>query len=513
MAVVPSSPRRAARSAAWAALATVACGAAVASRADAYPHPPERWSGATLSGPTDGDLAALFYNPAALRLMSGGHIQLYGGAQGFLGGYQRAAALPGGFAPDGQAVSSEAPIRWAAPLALGGFAWDLGSRSVTVAVAFSVPYSDFTRFPEDNGVTRYHAVSSATYSLWGSAGAALRLTDWLYVGGVFNFGHTTAATRVFLDGVQPADGLPCSGSCERYAARQDLSLGVSGWGYGFSAGLLVLPLPRLWIGLGVVSPLFTSRGAVLYLDGFPAQRQSATAGTPCPPGISGACVATAQSTVLDGAALLTALPVVAHLGARYRLLGPTPDATPVRATSGLSYLDLVATLRLTAPPRGDQELRLQRTGFEDLPRTILWPRGLQTAVALDLSVRAAVGRLLLAPALLYESPRASSAAVSPANLESHKLNLALSVLFDLSSSRWTSQRLGLLASFGATFYLFSGDSGAGFDAAEAARCRDAGLDLLNASCLRTRDGWAAPTAQGSYRLITVQGSLGLQLKL
>ena len=107
------------------------------------------------------------------------------------------------------------------------------------------------------------------------------------------------------------------------------------------------------------------------------------------------------------------------------------------------------------------------------------------------------------------SPRAEVSAVSPANLEGHKLNLGLTAQLNASSPRWTNQRLWLVASIGATLYLFGSDPGGGFRTADgsswAQQCRAANLDLAAAACLRARDGWALPTAKidGSrYRNIT-----------
>lgn len=570
----PAAPRpaRPAKRVQTSAGAAALCGLgllAAHQTAAAFPYQAERLTGSVLAGPTDGDLSALYYNPAALRLLDGAHLQITAGAQGFLGSYRRAAPLPAAFKGDGSAASPDAAVQWAAPISFAGVSWDLGSRSVTLALAFYTPHLDFTSYGGDSegrgGVTRYHALRSQVYSLWGAGGAALRLTDWLFVGGVFNFGHTSARLRLFHDGRDGAAGqgqsgqidqLPCGVDCERFAARQDLSLNVSGWGYGFSAGILVLPMPRLWIGVGYVSPLFTSAGAQLFLSDFPDTPVSATGQGDCQasqlPAWSGACLVSgdpstgAVTATTGGAALLTALPHVIHLGVRYRLPAPAsaspaqearrpPFNLPYRearsaAVSGADRdsprssraIELAGAVRLTLPPRSDQELRLERRAFPELPGSMLLPRGLQPAVALDLSARQLFPRLTLAQGLLYESPRASASAVSPANLEGHKLNLALTAQLNLSPSRWISQRLWLVASLGATLYLFGGDPGSGFrapteaaadGASWAAQCRDANLDLAAAACLRARDGWALPTASGDYRLLTLQGSLGLHVKL
>ena len=184
---------------------------------------------------------------------------------------------------------------------------------------------------------------------------------------------------------------------------------------------------------------------------------------------------------------------------------------------GRDGMQLAAALRLTLPPRSDQELRLERRAFPSLPGVIPLPRGLQPAVAVDLSVREHFPRLTLAQGFLYESPRADQSAVSPVNLEGHKLNLGVTAQLNLSSGRWTTQRVWLSASLGSTLYLFGGDPGGGFRTADgsswAQQCRAANLDLAAAACLRARDGWALPTASGDYQLLTLQGSLGLHVKL
>lgn len=520
-------------------LALLLTALAAAPAARAFPYQPERLTGSVLTGPTDADLSALYYNPAALRLLNGAHLQLSAGAQGYLGSYQRSAPLPGAFTGDGSSANPQAKAQWVNPMSFAGFSWDLGSRSVTLAAGFYTPYMDFTSYGGNSSasdiITRYHAVRSQMYSLWGSGGAALRLADWLYVGGVFNFGHTSARVRLFHDGRDggnslASDQLPCGSDCERFDARQDLDLRVSGWGYGFSAGLLVLPTDRLWIGLGYLSPLFTSAGAQLFLSDFPDNPVSTTSASDCQasqiPAWSGACLSRRDpstgtvTTTTGGAALLTALPHVVNLGVRYRLPqgapSPTTQSSEPRRIAPAGY-EFAVALRLTVPPRSDQELRLERRAFPELPGSLPIPRGLQPAVAVDLSARQHLPRVTLAEAVLYESPRAEVSAVSPANLEGHKLNLGLTAQLNASSPRWTNQRLWLVASIGATLYLFGSDPGGGFRTADgsswAQQCRAANLDLAAAACLRARDGWALPTASGSYQLLTVQANLGLHVKL
>ena len=137
----------------------------------AYPYLALRPYDLVLAGPTDGHLSSAFYNPAAIRLISGSQVMFSGGAYGFLGQYQRSAPLPAGYGP-GQSAGSASPatIRWVNPQAQAGLAWDLRSDSVTLGLTFSTPVLDLSDYrssghPIESLSTRYHSVYDHNYSL------------------------------------------------------------------------------------------------------------------------------------------------------------------------------------------------------------------------------------------------------------------------------------------------------------------------------------------------------------
>src|SRR6185369_16110685 len=79
-------------------------------------------------------------------------------------------------------------------------------------------------------------------------------------------------------------------ACEQWASRQLLDFDVSGWAYGFNAGVLFEPIDnRLWLGVSYVSPLFSSQGAEVGLDGAPQRLpwQGADPGSACGDGGTG----------------------------------------------------------------------------------------------------------------------------------------------------------------------------------------------------------------------------------
>ncbi|MFO0578123.1 MAG: hypothetical protein U1A78_29300 [Polyangia bacterium] len=500
--------------------------------AAAYPYSGLRPGGQVLGGPTDSQLSALQFNPAAIRLTSGSQILLTGGATGYIGGYQRSTPLPAGYAPNQAAPEAAAsvPIRWANPDALVAASWDLRSDSVTLAFGFLTPHMDFTHYADrgdpsqsERLSTRYHAVESITYSLWGTVAVALKLRSWLYFGGSFNFGRTYQGSVFYRDlasesapgststrtGASPDDYGCVEGACESWRDRMRLAVDVSQWGYGFTLGALAVPIEdRLWIGLSYTSPLFSSRGDVVDLDGIPT-------GLPWQPG--GACGGDrwgAEVTRRDGtpdcgtAKLGLSFPHIVYLGLRGRL----PLAAPAASASGPSAsstrpqaIELVSWLRLTGPPRPDQELVIERRVF---PRGLMaLPLSLRTALAVTFGVRQHWPKLTLGQELLYESPRTDPAAVSPANLDGHKLDLSLAARIVLH------RRLSLLLSAGVTSVLFESSAGTRFTPESAALCRQSGYDVLSPACDEVLHGWAVPKVPGSYWLVMPHGVAGLEVNL
>lgn len=495
--------------------------------AAAYPYLATRPIESVLSGPTDASLGALLYNPAALRLLEGNHAHFFGGGHGYLGSYRRAAPLPPGFAP-GQTAAEPAPaadIRWFNPSGLAAVSSDLGSDSVTLALGLSIPYVDQTRYAEGDDpdalgrlTTRYHAVRQATYSMWGSVGVALRVTSWFYLGGNFNFGWTHARWRALRDPDPAArDGFTCAGTgpCESFSRRLDLQVNVSDFGYGFSTGVLILPPgleDRLFIGASYLSPLFSGLGTQVPLSSDPQISSFCTPESQdeADPGRRGVRVSglpaddpTVGRRVCHGAAqLLLSFPHVVYLGARVR-------APLLPARRGPRHLEINTWLRLSIPDRNrtDPELLVERRALSafDVPGRQVLPLSRQPAVAVQADIRQLWPRLELAQGLLYESARSAEAAVSPANVESHKIDVSVTGRVRLHPVLWLSATAGL------TSFLFGDQAGAGFRAEQAAACRPT-YDITSQACQDVQDGWARPTAAGRYDLFVLHGGVGLEIR-
>lgn len=476
--------------------------------ARAYPYLALRQVDSTLVGPTDDDLGALHYNPAALRLLSGVHLKLHAGAFGYLGDYQRAAPLSAGFSGPGapQQQAPSVPIQWLAPNSLVGGSWDLSSDSVTLAFGFYTPYVDETGYAaaDDAGQqqpTRYHVLNARTYSLWGAFGVGLKLTSWLNLGGGFNFGWTHTQASYLRDPATVEDGVPCGGSpCEQWARARRYEIDGSGWGYGFTAGVLLqfLEHDRLRIGLSYVSPLLTGRGAEVTLDGYPPLSSIGT-GPACPPDWQGARVTGTGGQRCGGAALVLAFPHLFYLGGR--MLFPLPVQGPYRPQT----FEVSAWARLQVPPNNDLVLQLERRAFPALPDRQILLMAQRPAVTLDLDLRERWSGLVLGQALLYESSRTAGDAVSPANLEGDKVDGTLSLKVRAQRHLWFD------ASFGITGVLFGGDAGQRFQNQYAAACRAARLDAADASCRRVQEGFALPPAAGSYSLVVLHGAAGMEM--
>ncbi len=491
----------------------VALGLVQPATALAYPYLALRPVDLVLAGPTDGHLSSVFYNPAAIRLVSGSQVMFSGGAYGYLGQYQRTSPVPAGYGP-GQSAGQASPatIRWVNPQAQAGLAWDLRSDSVTLGLAFSTPVLDLSDYrssgqPIESLSTRYHSVYDHSYSLWGTIVVALKLKSWLLLGGSFHFGYTHNTSQFLRDGdAQGRDTLGCGGGpCEQWTNRSTIELDVGGLGYGFSAGAIIEALTdRLWIGLSYTSPLFTNQGDIVPLEGQPSELRW-NDGTGCSGSRSGAQITDQDAAPRCGAARLTVgMPHVIYVGGRLRFaLSPSVDKT-VNSRRPRA-LELTSWLRLHIPGHQNQEFQVERWLLQ--PSLYTRPLSAIPSFAVTLGLRQYFQQVTLGEELLYESPRSEAGTVSPSNLEGHKLDVSLSARVALH------RRLSLLLSVGATWTVFPSDAGQSFRPELADECRQSGYDVTSPACQGVQQGLALPTAAGSYTLGIPHGSAGLEINL
>ena len=144
------------------ALATLAAAAllAIAGKAAASPIDDPFVTGMSFSGPTSGDLGAIYWNPAALGLMRGFQVMVAGTARWSSVG----ASLPAsGAQPAGSATATDfrQPFQW--PPGPGAYvALGYGSDRFTLAFATYMPYLEQIHFPTSatgNEPTRYQMLS------------------------------------------------------------------------------------------------------------------------------------------------------------------------------------------------------------------------------------------------------------------------------------------------------------------------------------------------------------------
>ena len=498
----------------------------------AYPYEALRPAEQVIGGPTDGYLSALHYNPAGLRLFPGSQLLAVGGVRGSFGGYRRNTPLPSGYAPGSTTAQNpdQTRIGWATSDMMVAGSWDLRTEAVTLGLGVYTPSNDETLYadgdPRGEGAQklagRYHVIADRTYSVRGTVAVGLRLRPWFYAGAGFQFAYTHSRMR-FLRDMDPQlrDNLPCASptACEQWSNRQLIDFDVSGWGYGFTAGVLFEPIDnKLWLGVSYVSPLFSSQGAEVGLDGAPQRLpwQGADQISACGEGGTGVRSARGEEPTICGVAhMARSFPHLAYFGARGRItISPAPpvlsddgsftEAAPSSRFSPYA-IDLTGWIRLNVPTREVLLLSMEPRIYG--PGQLTLQTAQRPAVALTFGVRQLWRSLILAQEVLYESSRTDSSAVSPGNLESHKLDLSLAARIKLQKRLW------LLVTVGLTGYIFSSDAGSGFSSDYVAACRATDYDVNTDACRNVQNGWGIPTAAGAYWMLVPHGATGLELNL
>lgn len=502
-----------------------------AGQAAAYPYEALRPADQIIGGPTDGYLSALHYNPAGLRLFPGSQLLVVGGVRGAIGSYRRQAPLPAGYGDGSMAGSAgDTRIGWATSDMMVAGSWDLRTEAVTLGLGVYTPSNDETLYADGDARSttaqglagRYHAIEDRTYSVRGTVAVGLRLRPWIYIGAGFQFAYTHSRFKLLRD-LDPTirDSLACASptACEQWGSRQLLDFDVSGWGYGFNAGILIEPIDnRLWLGVSYISPLFSAAGAEVGLDGQPQRLpwQGAEPTAPCGNGGTGVRVTRGDEPTLCGVAHISrSFPHLAYFGIRGRVeisqVQPqyTEEGALIETPSPRRFVpyavDLTGWVRLNVPTREVLLLSMERRLYAPGQLTIQTAQ--RPAVALAFGVRQLWRQLLLAEELLYESSRTDPTAVTPGNLEAHKLDLSLAARVRLQRRVW------LLLSVGVTGYIFGADAGSGFSTDQVTACRASGYDINTEACQRVQSGWGVPTAAGAYSLIVPHGATGIELNL
>jgi long-subunit fatty acid transport protein len=136
------------------------------------------------SGPTTGDLAAIYWNPAALGLIKGYQVMLGGGMRSTNVTVDRTGTDPsnGQPFPSASGHGLEHPGTW--PLGPTGF-WGAGievAGRFAIGLAGYTPFSQKLSFDASGSPTRYHLLKVATRHHAMAAALAIQITDWLQLG-------------------------------------------------------------------------------------------------------------------------------------------------------------------------------------------------------------------------------------------------------------------------------------------------------------------------------------------
>ncbi|MBW2733057.1 MAG: outer membrane protein transport protein [Deltaproteobacteria bacterium] len=239
--------------------------------------------GTIFSSPTTGDAASVYWNPAAMTLLKGHHLMLFGGGSPIWATYQRDVPSP----HDGL-IAPKADIFMVAPSATIAGVTDAGLDRFRFGFAVSAPLvagASWKRTYDGRpSPTRYFVEDGYEVTIISQLAAALRINRYLSIGVGLDLYTTLTKFTFEMDFASQINHLACSAdpsSCrvDSPLARENPAYDAHGynrgvgWSVGLTAGLLITPTPWLRFGVG----LHTGGGDVgynvtLFLDVPPAAR-------------------------------------------------------------------------------------------------------------------------------------------------------------------------------------------------------------------------------------------------
>ena len=480
-------PRRQPRPHAAATIAlTLAALLPCAARVEAVPLDEPYVGGIGFSGPTTGDLGAIYWNPAALGLIHGLQVTFAGTASYAATTVQRASIDPATGLPFPQAHSRgfTQPFVWPpGPGAFAGVGYDVGGDRFSLGFATFMPYAERTTYQSTGDLpTRYHRISADLRNLALVPALAVRLAGDLRLG--FAPGFLFSTGHLSFDEPTCTTAAPCATAEDPSAdARYDISSssGLSSAKFAFTLGGGVYYRRRSWeFGVAFSSRPFGGDG-------------------PRPAGISGVDTQVTRPA-RDGGAPLTCMN--GRTDGRGCIFANLSYNLPFVLTAGATWHprpggELAAIARILSFPANDVlDVRIIGASLEaaGLPEHIVLYRGYETVYDLRLRYGQWLGEgLRVGGGVRVETSALQSDAVSPSAVDGLKVSPMAMILWR------PAKHVSLTAGYAFTYMFDVTTTTSVFDPGAAARCEQSGGDLSPSSACFTRlDGKARPTSAGTY---------------
>jgi Outer membrane protein transport protein (OMPP1/FadL/TodX) len=477
----------------------------IVTRAAASPIDDPFVTGMSFSGPTSGDLGAIYWNPAALGLMRGFQLMVAGTARWSSVGVSRASINPiTGMAPGSQPAGSanatnfRQPFQW--PPGPGAYvALGYGSDRFTLAFATYMPYLEQISFPisaTGGEPTRYQVLSMDLRNLALVPALAIRFGNDLRIGLSSGFMFSTGSLSFADDLGGECGGAPCGAENPAAAARYNINSGQSIGDATFSVTLgggVYYRHKNLEFGLSYQSrPLGTQTGSVEVAG-------DATTVT-LPPRQGGGLVTCGggQSSRCVFGDISYRLPDVFIGGVTWHF-APGLELN-VMARWLWTHLQDNIDIRLVGPT-------LEADG---LPEHIVLYRGFHDVV--DTRARIAYWwreRLRVGAELRVENGAVDSNAVNAAAVDGFQIEPVLLAELRLGRRFW------LGAGYGLTIMPSVTVNNSIFDPTAAAACTSDNGDLANPdqACQKRANGTARPTADGTYTSVVQDFGLTCTFRL
>jgi len=449
-----------------------------------------RYGGLHVGSAVEPHPANILRNPAAIGMLDGTHLYLDGTVRLEHGRVQRSDIRSDTGNPGPGADASFSKVRFSnwTPEGYFGITTDLGSNLVVIGVALLTPFSEWQRYPgaggspnpSQEGPLRYHRIESQWFHLFVSPVVAIRAHKRFFIGlgmtyvrSMFNM--VFARDRRLRDGSVPPyeDGL----STERVHIQ-----GAEN-SFCFNLGLVFRLPSQVDVGISYRSKVVGVNQNNIRAEGSAkVTRWDADSG--------------AWKTYSGRARTAYDLPDALTLGAKWAVRS-WDFGFGFEWSRWSEHSDLGFTLT-------GNEFRGE-AGMANWDVSFKHYRGFQDVFRVSTSAAKRWGKMVkITVGAMYESTAVAKEWVNAAAIDSHKLDLAVGLV-------WRPHKnIGLYLGYGVILAPDVVVKQSGFDPGHLVRCVEDRVDILwSENCRRTTEGKGLPSAAGRYWMMTHRFGVGI----